>query len=65
MPHPVLNYLKDQLLNKRKPIQKAIQNTYNYWMAMYDFLKEYLAEDEALRLLKETAGEIKENQVKE
>jgi len=44
VPYPVINYLKAQVLHKKKPIQEAIQNTYNYWKAMYDFMKEGLTE---------------------
>jgi len=52
VPHPVVNYLKGQIFHKKKPIQKSIQNTYNYWKAPYKFIEENLIEDEALRLFK-------------
>jgi hypothetical protein len=50
VPHPVVNYLKDQVSHKKKPIQKSIQNTYNYWKTTCKFIEENLIEDEALRL---------------
>jgi len=51
VPNPVVKYLEGQLLHKKKPIQKAIQNSYNYWKAMYEFTGKELTEDEARRLL--------------
>lgn len=62
--YPVINYLKDQLLHKKKPKQRAIRNSYNYWKAMYEFTKEELTEDKALRLLNEAADEIRGNSLR-
>jgi len=61
VPYQVINYLKAQVLHKKKPIQKAIQNTYNYWKAMYDFMKEGLTEEEASRLLRKAVDAIRGN----
>lgn len=59
MPDSVINYLKDQLLRRKKPVRKAIQNSYNYWKAMYEFTEEGLSEDEARSLLGIEALQIK------
>ena len=59
VPDPVVSYLRDQLLHKKKPMQRAIRNAYNYWKAMYEFLEEELAEDEARMLLSIAVHEIR------
>jgi len=59
VPDPVVSYLRDQLLHKKRPIQRAIQNTYNYWKAMYEFTEQELPEDEAQRSLSMAARQIR------
>ncbi|MBA7685509.1 hypothetical protein ES703_93934 [subsurface metagenome] len=59
LPQGVYNYLWDQLIEKRKPIQKALDNTYAYWKGLLGGEPGFPDEAEARRLLKQAAAEIR------
>lgn len=59
LPQSAYFYLCDQLIKKRKPIQKALDNTYSYWKGLLGGEPGFPDEAEARRLLKQAADEIR------
>jgi len=55
LPQSAHFYLWYQLIGKRKPIQKALDNTYAYWKGLLDGEPGFPDEAEARRLLKQAA----------